>query len=73
MTLLLVTIGAIKIAVLCDDKGKALDVHSYQKKRKSVKVRYLKFIDVYPGIILVIPGHLAPLPGCGLPWNVRDR
>jgi hypothetical protein len=44
MALLLVTIGAVKIAVLRDNKGKALDVHFDLKKKKDVKKKDFKCI-----------------------------
>jgi len=44
MALLLVTIGAVEIAVLRDDKSKALDVHSGLKKKKDVKRKDFKCI-----------------------------
>jgi len=57
MTLLLVTVGAIEIALFCDDKGKALDFHCNLKKR-----------DVYEEKVSII--YLALIPG--LFWSHPD-
>lgn len=70
---LLVTIGALKITVLCNHKGKALDIHCDLIIKRNEEKELRNELSAYPGINLVAPGHEIPLPGCGFPWNVRDK
>jgi hypothetical protein len=72
-SLLLVTIRAIKITVLCDDKGEALDIHFVKRESYGKEILIKNIINAYILIILIPPGHVSPLPGWGFPWNVRDK